>query len=148
MNLLLNRKVRYEFSIIEEFDAGIILTGGEVKGIRAKNARITDSFIYIKDGEAWVKNLHISRYKQEHKCVDHLENRDKKLLLTKKQIAKIVKKTSEKGITCVPISIFIKNNRLKIKIGVVKGKKMWDKKETIKNRDISIEVKRQTGFYV
>jgi SsrA-binding protein len=142
MSITNNRKAFYEYHILEEFDAGIVLLGSEVKSIRMGNVTISDSFIYIKDGEVWVKNLKVARYKQAHRLEIHDENRDKKLLLTKKQIEKIGKSLHDTGITCIPLSIFVKNNRIKIKIGVAKGKKLWNKREDIKKKDIEREMKR------
>lgn len=144
MSLVNNRKAYFEYHILEEYEAGIVLLGQEVKSIRQSNVTISDSFIYLKDGEVWVKNFKIARYKQSHPLVKHDENRDKKLLLTKTQIKKIGKLLEEKGVTCVPLSIFVKNNRIKVKIGVVKGKKLWDKRNSIKERDIKREIQRNT----
>jgi SsrA-binding protein len=143
MSIANNRKAFYEYHILEEFDAGIVLLGSEVKSIRLGNVTISDSFIYIKDGEVWVKNLKVARYKQAHKLVNHDENRDKKLLLTKKQIEKLKRQLQDKGITCIALSIFIKNNRIKLKIGLAKGKKLHDKRASIKEKDIERDLKRQ-----
>lgn len=142
MSIVTNRKAFYEYFILEEFEAGIVLLGSEVKSIRMGNVTISDSFIYLKSGEVWLKNLKVARYKQSHKAETHNENRDKKLLLTKKEILKISKMMDVVGNTCVPLSIFTKNNRLKIKIGVVKGKKLYDKRQTIKERDQKREMQR------
>jgi SsrA-binding protein len=142
MSITNNRKAFYEYHILEEFDAGIVLLGSEVKSIRMGNVTISDSFIYIKDGEVWVKNLKVARYKQAHRLEIHDENRDKKLLLTKKQIEKIGKNLQDAGITCIPLSIFVKNNKIKIKIGVAKGKKLYDKRNSIKERDIKRDLQR------
>ena len=142
MSITNNRKAFYEYHILEEFDAGIVLLGSEVKSIRMGNVTISDSFIYIKDGEVWVKNLKVSRYKQAHRLEIHDENRDKKLLLTKKQIDKIGKNLQDAGITCIPLSIFIKNNKIKVKIGIAKGKKLYDKRNSIKERDIKRDLQR------
>ncbi len=90
----------------------------------------------------WVKNLKVARYKQTHIAEPHDENRDKKLLLTKKEIQKIGKLLEQTGNTCVPLSIFCKRNKVKVKIGVVKGKKLWDKRQTIKDRDIKRDMQR------
>jgi SsrA-binding protein len=135
MSIVTNRKAFYEYFVLEEFDAGVILQGSEVKSIRMGNVTLLDSFIYLKNGEVWLKNLKVARYKQSHKAEQHIENRDKKLLLNKREIQKISKMLDVVGVTCVPLSIFIKNNRLKIKVGVVKGKKLYDKRQTIKERD-------------
>jgi SsrA-binding protein len=142
MSIANNRKAFYEYHILEEFDAGIVLLGSEVKSIRMNNVTLSDSFIYIKDGEVWIKNLRVARYAQSHRLEVHDENRDKKLLLTKKQIERIGKSLHDTGITCIPLSIFVKNNKIKIKIGVAKGKKLWDKRNSIKDRDIKRDLQR------
>jgi SsrA-binding protein len=142
MSIVTNRKAFYEYHVLEEFEAGIVLLGSEVKSIRMGNVTLTDSFIYLKSGEVWIKNLKVARYKQTHLSEKHDESREKKLLLTKVQIIKISRMMEDKGITCVPLSVFIKNNRLKVKIGVVKGKKLWDKRASIKERDIKREIQR------
>lgn len=137
-----NRKARYLYQIMEEFEAGIVLVGAEVKSIRMANLTLTDSFIYLKSGEVWIKNFKVSRYKQTHVCETHQEDREKKLLLTKTQITKISRLLDERGITCVPLGVFVKNNKIKVKIGVVKGKKTWDKRQTIKERDLNRDLQR------
>ena len=142
MSIVNNRKAYFEFHVLEEFEAGIILLGSEVKSIRMGNVNLTDSFIYLKSGEVWIKNFKVARYKQTHLSEKHEENREKKLLLTKNQIAKISRMMDDKGITCVPLQVFSKNNKLKDKIGVVKGKKLYDKRQSIKERDIKREMQR------
>ena len=142
MSIVTNRKAFYEYHVLEEFEAGIMLLGSEVKSIRMGNVTLTDSFIYLKSGEVWIKNFKVARYKQTHFAEKHEENRDKKLLLTKVQIIKISRMMEDKGTTCVPLSVFSKNNKLKVKIGVVKGKKLYDKRQSIKERDIKRELQR------
>ena len=142
MTITSNRKAFYEYHILEEYDAGIVLLGTEVKSIRASNVSITEAFIYIKDGEVWIKNMRVSRYKQMHVSDSHDESRDKKLLLNKKEIQKIGKALYQTGVTCVPLSIFTKKNKIKLKIGVAKGKKLWDKRESIKEREQKREMQR------
>jgi SsrA-binding protein len=142
MSILNNRKAYYEYHILEELDSGVVLIGGEVKSMRLGNVTISDSFVYIKSGEVWVKNLKVARYKQTHRLQPHDENRDKKLLLTKKQIQKLEKSLQEVGTTCVVLSIFIKNNRIKLKIGIARGKKLYDKRESIKKKDIERNLQR------
>jgi len=141
-----NRKVYFNFSIIEEYDCGIILTGSEVKSIRGGGLNLVDAFAYFKSGEIWVKNLKVAPYKQAHKLEKHDENREKKLLLNRKEISKIDRLLGDKGTTLIPLGVFVKNNRIKIKIGVCKGKKLWNKKEDIKKRDIDRDTKREIGF--
>ena len=137
-----NRKARFLYEVLEEFEAGIVLLGSEVKSIRMGNVTLTDSFIYLKSGEVWIKNFKVSRYKQTHLSEKHDESREKKLLLTKIQIVKISRMMEDKGVTCVPLSVFVKNNKLKVKIGVVKGKKLYDKRQSIKERDVKREMQR------
>lgn len=142
MSLAVNRKANFEYFILDEYDAGVVLLGSEVKSIRQGNVTMTDAFIYLKDGEVWLKNLKVARYSQTHRAEPHDENRDKKLLLTKKQIQKIEKSLQDKGITCIPLKIFTKSNRIKVKIGVAKGKKLYDKRNSIKERDIKRDLQR------
>jgi len=136
MNIV-NKKAYYEYFVLDEFEAGIVLLGGEVKSIRNGNISFNDSYIYINNGEIWLKNFKVARYKQMHKLVSHDDDREKKLLLTKSQIRKITKYLQNQGITCVPLKVFVHSNRIKIKIGVVKGKKLYDKKNAIKKKDIN-----------
>lgn len=143
-----NRKTNYLYSILEEFTAGMVLFGSEVKSIRSGNVTLSESFIFIKDGEVWIKNMHIAKYKQSHKLEVHDESRDKKLLLNKKEIERISKKVIDKGITIIPLGIFISNNKLKMKIAVAKGKKNWDKKEDIKAKDIKLDLKRSLNINI
>lgn len=141
-----NKKIYYEYSIIEEFDCGIILTGSEVKSIRGGGLTIVDAFAYFKSGEIWIKNLKVSPYKQAHKLDKHDENREKKLLLNKKEIQKIDRLLGDKGTTLIPLGLFVQNNRIKVKLGVCKGKKLWNKKADIKSRDIDRDAKREMNF--
>jgi SsrA-binding protein len=140
--IALNRRARYEYIFIEEFDCGIILVGSEVKSVRMGNVTMVDAFIYIKDNEVWIKNLKVAPYKSAHTLDKHEENRDKKLLLNKKEISRIKRKLDDKGITAIPLGMFIKNNRIKIKIAVAKGKKNFDKRASIKERDLTREMQR------
>jgi SsrA-binding protein len=141
-----NRKAYYEFQIQEEFSAGIVLLGNEVKSIRNGDVTIGDSFAYMKNGEIWIKNVKVAPYKQAHKLDKHDENREKKLLLNKKELVKIDRMLGDKGTTIVPLAIFVSNNRIKVKIGVCKGKKLWNKKEDIKSRDIDRDAKRELNY--
>jgi len=142
MSIVNNRKAYFEYHVLEEFEAGIVLLGSEVKSIRMGNVTLADSFIYLKSGEVWIKNFKVARYKQTHISEKHEENREKKLLLTKTQIVKVSRMMEDKGITCVPLQVFIKHNKLKVKIGVVKGKKLYDKRQSIKERDVKREMQR------
>lgn len=136
-----NKKAYFEFTVLQEFVAGIVLLGTEVKSIRMGNVNISDSFLYLKDGEIWTKNLNIARYKQAHVSQVHDENRDKKLLLSRREIKRIEKTLQDNGTTMVPLEIFIQHNRIKVKIGVVKGKKLFDKRQSIKKKDIERDLR-------
>lgn len=138
---ILNRKARYEYIIKDEFDAGLVLLGSEVKSIRNGDVNINDSFVYVDDGEVWIKNMKISKYKHAYPENNHQEDRLKKLLLTKSEISKIKSKLSDRGTTCVPLKLYSNSNRIKIKIAIAKGKKNWDKRESIKERDLSRDSK-------
>ena len=144
MKITTNRKAYYEYFVIEDFDAGLMLLGSEVKSIREGNVTIADCFAYIVDGEVFLKNMKVARYKQTHMAEKHDENRDKKLLLNRREIDRIEKLIQDKGTTMVPLEIFTYKNRIKVKLGVVKGKKLYDKREAIKKRDMDREIRRNT----
>lgn len=140
-----NRKAFHDFTIEDSFVAGIALQGTEVKSIRQGNASFTDSFAFIKDGEVWLKEFYIKPF--EHGSYNnHDPRRERKLLLTKKEIRELEKATQQKGNTIVPLKIFFKNGFVKVQIGLAKGKKRFDKRESIKasdtKRDIDRAIKR------
>lgn len=143
MKITTNKKAYFEYSVLESFDAGIKLIGNEVKSIRRSDVTIADSFVYIKNGELFIKNMKVAKYKQAHMLDKHDENREKKLLLNRREINKIEKLIQGVGTTIIPLEIFVSNNLIKVKIGVCKGKKLWNKKEDIKNRDIDRDSKRE-----
>ena len=143
MKITTNRKAYFEYSVLESFDAGIKLIGNEVKSIRRSDVTIADSFVYIKNGELFIKNMKVAKYKQSHMLDKHDENREKKLLLNRREINKIEKLIQGVGTTIIPLEVFISKNLIKVKIGVCKGKKLWNKKEDIKSRDIDRDSKRE-----
>ncbi len=138
-----NRAARFHFEILDDFEAGIILTGKEVKSIRTKTARLVGSFIAIRDGEVWLKNFEIPEYKFARGQL-HEKLRDKKLLLTAKEVEKIEKNLNERGITAIPLDIHLSKSKIKVKIALGKGKKKWDKRETIKKRDVERDLRRDS----
>ena len=142
MNKIINKKAYYEFHILKDFLAGIQLVGSEVKSLRGSNANIGDAYCYIWNGEVFIKNLYIAKY-DESSYLNHEERRDRKLLLNKKEIRDITKMTKENGITTIPLEIFTLRGRFKVKIGVARGKKLHDKRESIKKKDIMRDVKRE-----
>ena len=137
-----NRSAYYEYFIDDKYIAGMVLLGTEVKSLRAGRASFNDSYCLFDKGELWIKSLHIAEY--SHGTVNnHDPVRDRKLLLSKREIKKWQNKIKEKGYTIIPLRIFFtENNLLKIEIGLAKGKKLHDKRETIKQRDSDRELKR------
>jgi SsrA-binding protein len=141
MNKIVNKKAYFEFHILKQFEAGIQLFGSEVKSLRHGNANIGDGYCYVWDNEVFVKNLYISKY-EESSYMNHEERRDRKLLLHKKEIREIIKLTQDNGTTVIPLELFVSKGRFKVKIGVAKGKKLWDKRQTIKERESKREIER------
>ena len=137
-----NRSAFHEYFFDNKYVAGIVLTGTEVKSLRDGKASFNDSYCIIHKGEMWLKSLHIAEY--SHGTVNnHDPVRDRKLLLQKREINKIEGKLKEKGYTLIPLRIFFnEKNLIKVEIGLGKGKKLHDKRETIKNRDVEREMKR------
>lgn len=137
-----NRSAFHEYFIDDKWVAGMVLTGTEVKSLRAGKASFNDSYCIVHKGEVWIKSLHIAEY--SHGTVNnHDPIRDRKLLLQKREIKKIENKLKEKGYTLIPLHIFFnEKNLVKIEIGLGKGKKLHDKRDTIKKRDVEREMKR------
>ena len=135
-----NKKARYDYFIEEEIECGIVLKGTEVKSIRSGLANIKDCYAIIRNNEVFLLNMHISRY-DEGSIFNHEEARTRKLLLNKKEILKLKDKLTIQGYTLIPIKLYFKNNKAKILLGVCKGKKNYDKRETIKKRDNEREIK-------
>lgn len=138
---ILNRKARYDYEILDKYEAGIVLTGTEIKSIRKGSANLKDSYAIIKNGEAYLLNMYISEYK-EGNIFNHDETRTRKLLLHKNEINKINDKISIKGLTLVPVKLYFVRGKAKIELAVARGKHTYDKKETIKQRDIDREMKK------
>lgn len=140
--LAVNRKARYDYAISETFEAGISLTGTEIKSIRAGQITIGDGFVTIHNGNALLTNVHIAPYVQGNQFnVEPLRTRQ--LLLHKKEIAQLEKATQEKGVTIVPLKVYLSHGFAKVLIGVARGKKQYDKRETIKKRDQDRELNRR-----
>jgi SsrA-binding protein len=137
-----NRSAYYEYYIDDKYVAGMVLTGTEVKSLRAGRASFNDSYCLINKGELWIKSLHIAEY-SHGTANNHDPLRERKLLLQKREIKKIENKLKEKGHTIVPLRIFFTDKNLfKIEIGLGKGKKLHDKRESIKQKDVDREMKR------
>ena len=142
---ILNRKARYDYEIEDTYEAGIVLTGTEIKSIREGKVNIKDSYAIIRNNEIYLLNTHISAYK-EGNIFNHEEDRTRKLLLHKKEILKLRDRLEVEGYTLVPLKIYFVKNKAKVLIGVAKGKKNYNKKETIKERDIKREMERNFKY--
>ena len=142
---ILNKKARYDYEILDKYEAGIVLTGTEIKSIRNGQANLKDSYAIVKNGEVFLLNMHISAYK-EGNIFNHDETRTRKLLLHKNEINKINDKISIKGLTLVPVKLYFLNGKAKIELAVARGKHTYDKKETIKQRDIEREMKKSMKY--
>lgn len=138
---IVNRKVRHEYNILENYTAGIVLQGSEVKSIKAGKANIVDAYCVITNGEVWLKNSHVSKYDSD-KFTNHEEKRDRKLLLNKKEIRRLASDVQNPGYTIIPLKMFIMKGKIKVEIGLCKGKKDYDKRESIKERDSKRELDR------
>jgi len=141
--IIKNKKSKYNYDFIEEETAGIILEGTEIKSIRDGKVNFTDSYCYFNKNELWLKNLHIDTYKMGTDN-NHEPKRDRKLLLTKSQLKKLEEKSNEKGLTIIPVSLFINDKGIvKIKIALAKGKKNYDKRLSIMNKDLKRDQERE-----
>lgn len=142
-----NKKARFEFSILTKYEAGIVLTGTEIKSIRLGQAHISEAFCQIKKNEVWLINMHINEY-EFGSYLNHKPTRERKLLLTKKEIKQISKKIIEKGFTLIPLEMFISERGFaKIRIAIAKGKKIHDKRQSLKEKDNKREVDRMKNMY-
>ncbi len=141
-----NKKALHDYEILESFESGIMLNGDEVKSIKLGQANLLGSFVDILNEEAFINEAHISKYKNSaRKTFD--PTRKRKLLLHKKQINKIEESVNQKGITVIPLELYSKGSLIKLKIGICRGKKLHDKRSTLKKRDQEIEIKRELKKY-
>lgn len=133
-----NRKARFNYFIEKTYETGIVLTGTEIKSIRKGSANFNDAYISIRNDEAYVKNMYIAKYEEGNRF-NHDERRDRKLLLHKSELKKLSAEIQNTGYTIVPVKLYFKGNYAKVEIGLAKGKKLYDKRETIKKRDLERE---------
>lgn len=141
-----NRKAGHDYEIVETFEAGIVLTGTEIKSVRAARINLKDGFARIRNGEAWLSNVHISPY-DEGNIYNVDPVRARKLLLHRKQIDKIDSELSTNGMTFIPLRVYLKDGYAKVLMGLAKGKKNYDKRETIKRKEQNREIARQLKNY-
>jgi len=144
-NITVNRKARHEYSILQTFEAGIVLVGTEVKSLRQGKANLVDSYGKLKEGEVWLINLHISEYSLGN-INNHDPRRERKLLLKRSEIRKLIGKTKEKGLTLVPLRLYFKNGKVKVELALAKGKKVYDKRKDIAKKDFQREQERRIKY--
>jgi SsrA-binding protein len=140
----INKKAGHNYEILDKIETGIVLTGSEVKVVRQGKVSISDSYIKIKNGEAFVTGLHISAYESKG-YASHDPDRDKKLLLHKREISKLSSKIAEKGLSVIPLSIYPKQSYIKMEIALVRGKKIHDKREQLKKKAMNRDMDRALG---
>lgn len=144
-NIIVNRKARHEYAIIQVYEAGIVLQGSEVKSLRQGKANLTDSYASLEGGEIWLVNSHISSYDQAS-INNHDPDRRRKLLMNKSEIRKLTGKVKEKGLTLVPLRLYFLKGKVKAEIALAKGKKSYDKREDIARKDFARDQERKIKF--
>lgn len=137
-----NRKARHEYYIEEQYEAGIVLTGTEIKSVRAGTVSLGEGYVQIRNGELWLYEVHIAQYEQAGRS-SHDPKRPRKLLMHRKEINRLQSSTQERGYTIVPLRMYIKGKLAKVEIGVVRGKRLYDKREVIAKRDADRRVRRE-----
>jgi SsrA-binding protein len=139
-----NKKARHDYAIDDTYEAGLVLQGTEVKSLRQGRASLVDGFVDIDRGEAWLHGVHIPEYTQGT-WTNHAARRKRKLLLNREEIDKIERRVTEKGLTVVPLSLYFLNGRAKVEIALARGKKTWDKRHTLAERQANREVEQAVG---
>jgi SsrA-binding protein len=139
-----NRRARHEYFVEEAFEAGLALAGSEVKSLRESKASLADAYAAVKDGEVWLMNAHIPPYKQSS-LLNHEPLRPRKLLLHRQEIRRIQAKAAEQGYTLVPLRLYFKDNRAKVEVALAKGKRAYDKRQTIAAREAEREMAKRRG---
>ena len=140
MTLIINKKARRNYQILEELEVGVVLSGNEVKSLRLKRGNLSEAFVKISDGEAWVVNFLIPEYQKSHEGYDPGKRR--KLLLHRRELLYLEKKMEGRNLALVPLRAYFKKNYVKLAIGLAKGKKQYEKKEALKRKDIKRELRR------
>jgi SsrA-binding protein len=139
-----NRKARHDYSIVDTYEAGVVLVGTEVKSLRAGHASLVDGFATIDDGEIFLRNVHIPEY-TEGSWTNHEPRRTRKLLLHKGEILRLVGKTKESGLTLVPLSMYFSDGKVKVELALARGKRSYDKRQDMARRDADREVRKAMG---
>jgi SsrA-binding protein len=139
-----NRKARHDYAVLDTFEAGVVLTGTEVKSLRLGRASLVDGFATIDDGEVYLRNVHIPEYTQGS-WTNHEPRRTRKLLLHRTEIGRLIGKTKESGLTLVPLSIYFTGGKVKVELALARGKRSYDKRQDLARRDADREVRRAMG---
>ncbi|WP_261554764.1 SsrA-binding protein SmpB [Frankia tisae] len=139
-----NKRARHDYDILDTYEAGLVLRGTEVKALRAGRASLIDGFAQISDGEIWLHNVHIPEY-TEGTWTNHAPRRKRKMLLHRAEIEKLIGKTQEGGLTLVPLALYWKDGRAKIEIALARGRKSYDKRHALAERDVEREISREMG---
>ena len=140
-NVVTNRRARHEYFILESYEAGLALKGTEVKSLRARSANLQDGYVMVRRGEFWLVGMHVSPFEKGN-INNHDPLRDRKLLLHRKEIRKLTASLQEKGLALIPLRVYFKKNVAKVEIGLCRGKKFFDKRETIKKREVERQIRR------
>ncbi|HEY8298073.1 MAG TPA: SsrA-binding protein SmpB [Candidatus Baltobacteraceae bacterium] len=138
-----NRRARHEYFIMESMEAGLVLSGTEIKSIRQGGVSLNEAYARLRDGELWLLGMHVPPYK-EGSFSNHEPNRPRKLLLHKEQIERLGQRAAEKGLTLVALRLYFTRGKVKVEIGLARGKKLWDKRESSAKRDVEREIARHT----
>ena len=136
-----NKKAKHDYFVEDTYEAGLVLTGTEIKSVRAHGVQIIDAFVRIKDGEAWVHNMHIAEFKGGNRF-NHTPDRTRKLLLHKKEISRLTGATQQAGYSLIPLKVYLKGGYAKLLVGVCKGKKNYDKRQDLKEKDAKRQIER------
>lgn len=139
-----NRKARHDYTIIDTYEAGVVLTGSEVKSLREGRATLVDGFASVRDGEVWLEGVHIPEYTQAT-WTNHAPRRTRKLLLRREEINRLIGKTRETGFTLIPLRLYFRDGLVKVEIALAKGKRAYDKRQAMAKRDAEREIARVTG---
>ena len=139
-----NRKARHDYSILDTYECGLVLVGTEVKSLREGKASLADAFATVDDGEVWLRKVHIPEYTQGT-WTNHMPRRTRKLLLHRREIEKLIGKTKESGLSLVPLSMYFKDGKVKVEIALARGKKAYDKRQSLAKRDAQRDISKAMG---
>lgn len=137
-----NRQARFQYEVLESYETGIVLQGTEVKSIRQGSVNLRDGYADIKDGEVWLHNVHVSPHSTASQVFNHEPRRKRKLLMHSDEIRRLIGKVEQKGLTLIPLKMYLKNGRVKVSLGLCRGKKLHDKREDLKQKQAKREIER------